>query len=84
VLATIRRLPRTWRRYKAARLEAEALVFHHGQRRVAIAEARAAAAESEDHEIWCYRRLVARIARQRHDFLERSDTATRYELVEDW
>lgn len=85
ILRTIRRLPHIWRRYKAARLEAEALVWHHGAQGVAIAEARAAAVAADaSHEEWAYERSVARIAAQRHRLLEAADTATRHELGEEW
>jgi hypothetical protein len=51
---------------------------------VAIAEARAAAAGGEDHETWCYRQQVARLAKHRFDILRRVDTATRYDIVDGW
>ena len=71
-------------RFKAARIEAEALVWHHGSRGVAIAVARAEAGDSAEHDVWCYRQSVARLAKQRFEMLNRADTATRYEIVEDW
>ena len=84
MLGTICRLPHVWRRYKAARLEAEALVYHHGERGLAVALARAEAAMGEVHEVRCYRQLVASIAQRQHRLLSSSDTATRYEIVRDW
>lgn len=54
----IRRFKRVLARFQAARSEAEALVWHHGSRGVAIAVARAEADDGAEHDVWCYRRLV--------------------------
>lgn len=85
MLNGLRRLPTLLRLWRAAKVEAEALAWHHGSRGVEIAEARAAAANGlGDRDEATYRGMVWRLARGRHRELAGADTATRRTIGEEW
>jgi hypothetical protein len=68
---------------RLARVEAEALVWNHGDRGAAFALGRLHDTEA-GHPEWAYRRMVARIAVRCLRLLESADTPTRHESWEHW
>lgn len=64
-------------------LEAEFLVMKLGSEAAAHANALASDPQASDEQRAYYRR-VARIARRRHDFFSALDTATKYDVANEW
>jgi hypothetical protein len=83
MFAWIGRLRSLPQRYAAARVVAEALAWHYGERGVAMAEAAAAADRAGDEERR-HNRLVAKLTAQRHRFLSGLDLPSRYDIWQHW
>jgi hypothetical protein len=83
VFAWIGRLRTLPKRYAAARVVAEALAWHYGERGVAMADAAAANVRAGDEERR-QTRLVARPTAQRHRFLSGLDLPARYDTWQHW
>jgi hypothetical protein len=83
MFAWIGRLRTLPKRFAVARVVAEALAWHHGERGVAIAEAAAANDRVSDEE-WHHNRLVAKLTAQRHRFLSGLDLPARYDIWQHW
>jgi hypothetical protein len=83
MFAWIGRLRTLTKRFAAARVVAEALAWHHGERGVAMAEAAAANDRVSDEESR-HNRLVATLTAQRHRFLSGLDLPSRYYTWQHW
>ena len=83
MFAWIGRLRTLTKRFAAARVVAEALAWHHGERGVAMAEAAAANDRVSDEESR-HNRLVAKLTAQRHRFLSGLDLPSRYDIWQHW
>ena len=83
VAEVLRLYAKVWPLYRLALVEAEALVWRHGQEGVEAARARERMADGS-HEEWLHSWLVRALAERRYDLLRGLDVSTRYEVVEEW
>ena len=83
MFAWIGRLRTFPKHYAAARVVAEALAWHYGERGVAMAEGAAANDRAGDEE-GRQTQLVAMLTAQRHRFLSGLDLPARYDIWQHW